>query len=223
MTETKSCSVNASCWGVCWLNVPCFPIHMHKDTLNPPARWTECWCRIILEYGERETANMRGEGRGPLILDAKTRRYSLLSFFVPFFGMGLSERGMGTVPRSAGQSSRYQRGWTAQLIRTHSGEPQASDRDVLFWPATGHPESVIYTTAACCLLFRSLSHTTAPSFLPPNSPLAHPRDARRIMICDTQKKNIPYKSYESCHLLYCVHFLCKTPQMNYLLLLYLVR
>ncbi len=53
-TETETCSVNASCWSVC-----CFPIHMHKDTLDPPARWMECWCRIILEYGERERERER--------------------------------------------------------------------------------------------------------------------------------------------------------------------
>lgn len=66
--------------------------------------------------------------------------------------MRLSERGMGTVPRSSGYSSHYQRGWTAQLIRTHSGEQQASDRDVLLWPATGHPKSAIHTTTVCLYL-----------------------------------------------------------------------
>lgn len=68
----------------------------------------------------------------------------------------------------------------------------------------------------------SISHRCSifsPCKLTPGTPQGCPKDYDLWYA----EENIPYKSYELYHLLYCVHFLCKTLQINYLLLLYLVR
>lgn len=78
MCEIETCGVWASCWGVyCW-TVPCFLIHTRKDTLNPPARWTECWRRSILEYGVRREESERVSNFSSKDLRA---RYSFSFFF----------------------------------------------------------------------------------------------------------------------------------------------
>ncbi len=127
-------------------------------------------------WRERDSKHER-RGKRASNFSRKDSKIFTSFFFRSLFWHGLSERGMGNGSQEC---------WVKQPLSERLDSPINQNSlwgatslwqgSLLFWPATGHPR-VCHLHNRCMLLafFGPLSHTTAPSFLPPNSPLAQPQ------------------------------------------------